>query len=164
MSEVFAAFKARADEIGALDDEEMRTILSQGDAVERGWSLARLEVRTEKANKSRAVAVIELARDEESATHVAIGETALEAAFFAVRQAAQCDAEIAEIDIVQTGYGANAEADAEALLRIDNETYRGHGRGADPLWAGVRAFVDAFNKQRRARGETQEEARNEAAG
>ena len=164
MSEVFAAFKARADEIGALDDEEMRTILSQGDAVERGWSLARLEVRTEKANKSRAVAVIELAREEESATHVAIGETALEAAFFAVRQAAQCDAEIAEIDIVQTGYGANAEADAEALLRIDSETYRGHGRGADPLWAGVRAFVDAFNKHRRARGETQEEARNEAAG
>ncbi len=162
MGDVFAAFKRRADEIGALDDEEMRLLLANGDAVEQGWSLIRLEARTEKSG--RAVAVVEMARDAACATHVAIGETALEAAFLAVRQAVGCDAEIAEIDIVQTGYGAGCGAEAETVLRAGEQTFRGRGRGADPLWAGVRAIVDAFNRIVRLRGETMEEARNEAAG
>jgi 2-isopropylmalate synthase len=164
MGGVFAAFKRRADEIGALDDEEMRTLLADGEAVERGWSLTRLEARTEKNGKSRSVAVIELTRDEEAATHVAIGETALEAAFFAVRQAAGPDAEIEEVDILQTGYGANTGAEAEIVLSVGGEMVRGHGRGADPLWAGVRAFVDAFNRSARKRGDETVESRNEAAG
>jgi 2-isopropylmalate synthase len=161
LSDVFAAFKRRADEIGALDDAEMRAILADGEAVERGWTLMRLEARTEKAGRS--VAVVEMARDEACVTHVAIGETALEAAFFAVRQAAGPEAEIEEVDILQTGYGANTGAEAEIVLRAGGDMFRGHGRGADPLWAGVRAFVDAFNKIARAGGAV-EETRNEAAG
>ncbi|HTQ15232.1 MAG TPA: 2-isopropylmalate synthase [Rhizomicrobium sp.] len=162
LADFFAAFKRRADEIGALNDEEMRALLDGGGAGERGWTLTRLEARTEKSG--RAVAVVEMARDDACVTHVAIGETALEAAFSAVRQAAGADAEIAEIDIVQTGYGADCGAEAETVLTAGQESFRGHGRGADPLWAGVRAIVDAVNRIVRARGEGMEEVRNEAAG
>ncbi|HEY1630274.1 MAG TPA: 2-isopropylmalate synthase [Rhizomicrobium sp.] len=161
LSEAFAAFKRRADEIGALDDEEMRTLLADGEAVERGWSLTRLDARTER--NGRSVAVVEMARDKTCVTHVAIGETALEAAFFAVRQAMGTDAEIEEIDILQTGYGAHGGAEAEVTVRAGDATFPGHGRGADPLWAGVRAFVDAFNRIVRVRG-AMEEPRNEASG
>jgi len=164
MGDVFAAFKRRADEIGALDDEEMRAILG-GDALEQGWSLTRLEARTEK--NDRAVAVVELAQgDGEPATHVAIGETALEAAFIAVRQAAGQDAEVEEIEIIQAGYGANSDAQAETVIRVGAKSWRGHGRGPDPLWAGVRAFVDAFNKSARTmkQDDSVPESRNEAAG
>ncbi|HEY2069718.1 MAG TPA: 2-isopropylmalate synthase [Rhizomicrobium sp.] len=165
MGEIFAAFKRRADEIGALDDAEMRNLLAHGDASERGWTLTRLDARSEKAG--RAVSVVEMTRADESVTHVAIGETALEAAFIAVRQAAGAEAEIAELDILQTGYGANTGAEAEIVLASGGDEYRGHGRGPDPLWAGVRAFVDAFNKIVRAQGETAAtplETCNEAVG
>jgi 2-isopropylmalate synthase len=161
---VFAAFKQRADEIGALDDEEMHTILAHGHAVEQGWTLTRLEARTDKSGKGRAVAVVELSQGDDSATHVAIGETAMEAAFFAIRQAAGQEAEVEEIEICQAGYGTNADASAETLVRIAGESWRGHGQGADPLWAGVRAFVDAFNKAARMNRTSTQETYNEAAG
>jgi 2-isopropylmalate synthase len=166
MGDVFAAFKARADEIGALDDEEMRAILG-GDASEQGWNLTRLEARTEKNGKSRAVTVVEMARgDGEAATHVGIGETALEAAFLAVRQAVGPDAEVEEIEIIQAGYGSNCDAQAEAVVRVGAKSWRGHGRGPDPLWAGVRAMVDAFNKSARStkQNDSVPESRNEAVG
>jgi 2-isopropylmalate synthase len=166
MGDVFAAFKRRADEIGALDDEEMRAILG-GEATEQGWSLTRLETRTEKNTKSHAAVAVELARgDGEAASHFAIGETALEAAFLAVRQAAGPDAEVEEIEILQAGYGANCDAQAEAVIRVGAKSWRGHGRGPDPLWAGVRAIVDAFNKSARAtrQNESVSETRNEAVG
>ena len=164
LTQVFATFKARADEIGALDDEEMHAILANGRAVEQGWTLARLEARTEKSGKSRAVAVVELSQGGESATHVAIGETAMEAAFFAIRQAAGQDAEVDEIEILQAGYGTNADAAAETIIRIGGESWHGRGQGADPLWAGVRAFVDAFNKYARMNRTSVQENYNEAAG
>jgi 2-isopropylmalate synthase len=166
MGDVFAAFKRRADEIGALDDEEMRAVLG-GDASEQGWSLTRLEARTEKTGKSHAAVVVQLMQgDGEAGTHFAIGETALEAAFLAVRQAAGADAEIEEIEILQAGYGANSEAQAEATVRIGEKSWCGHGRGPDPLWAGVRAIVDAFNKSARStkQNDSVPESRNEAVG
>jgi 2-isopropylmalate synthase len=164
LSHVFATFKARADEIGALDDEEMHAILADGKPIQQGWALTRLEARTDKSGKSRAVAVVELAQGDEASTHVAIGETAMEAAFFAVRQASGEDATVEEIEITQAGYGATADAAAEALIRIAGESWRGHGQGADPLWAGVRAFVDAFNKCARMNRASVQETYNEAAG
>ncbi len=165
LTSVFAAFKARADEIGALDDDEMHAILADGRTIEEGWRLTRLEARhTEKSGKSRAVSVVELSQGDESATHVAIGETAMEAAFFAIRQAAGQDAAVEEIEICQAGYGANADAAAETVVRIAGESWRGHGQGADPLWAGVRGFVDAFNKHARMNRARVQETYNEAAG
>ena len=166
MMKVFAAFKRRADEIGALDDDELRAIVTQGDATEQGWSLTRLEARTEKTGRSRAVTVVELARDGESTTHVAIGETALEAAFFALRQAAGQDAHVEEIEIGQAGYGVNPDAAAEATVCIAGKSWPGRGQGPDPLWAGVRALVDAFNKAARTndRYAGPRESYNEAAG
>jgi 2-isopropylmalate synthase len=166
MIKVFAAFKRRADEIGALDDEELRAIVTHGDAIEQGWSLTRLEARTEKTGRSRAVTVVELARDNESTTHVAIGETALEAAFFALREAAGQDAHVEEIEIAQAGYGVNPDAAAEAIVCIAGKNWPGRGQGPDPLWAGVRAFVDAFNKAARADSPyaSPRETYNEAAG
>ena len=32
------------------------------------------------------------------------------------------------------------------LTKIDGEVYRGRGRGPDPVWAGLRALCDAFEK------------------
>jgi 2-isopropylmalate synthase len=166
LSAVFAAFKRRADEIGALDDEEMRAILSNGEAGERGWSLTRLDARTEKGGATRAVAMVELtSQDGHAAAHVAIGETALEAAFLAVRQAFDPDSAVEEVEILQAGYGVSADAEAETRLRVGDGFYPGRGRGPDPLWAGVRAFVDAFNKSARSGAVAGEkEKRNEAAG
>ena len=166
MMRIFASFKRRADEIGALDDDELHALFTDGDIAERGWSLTRLEARTDKTGRSRAVSAVELARDNESTTHVAIGETALEAAFLALREAAGEDAHVVEIDVMLTGYGATPDATAETTVNIGGRAWAGHGQGPDPLWAGVRAFLDAFNKAGRAKGyaAAPRENYNEAAG
>jgi 2-isopropylmalate synthase len=117
-----------------------------------------------------AVTVVELTREAAAPlVLVATGETALEAGFRAVRQAAGGAAEIDSVEILQAGFGAGASARAEVSLRVDDRLFTGRGRGPDPLWAGVRAVVDAFNKAARAHtpaAATTEllEARYEAAG
>ncbi|HEY1962987.1 MAG TPA: alpha-isopropylmalate synthase regulatory domain-containing protein, partial [Rhizomicrobium sp.] len=159
------AFKRRADEIGALDDDEMRAILVNGKPIESGIVLARLEVRTEHSGKG-AVAIVEMIRDGERITRVGIGETALESAFIAVRQETCPVAEIEEIDLLQFGYGKDSDAEAEVVIRVGAATFRGHGRGPDPLWAGARAFLHALNKavQAPSAEPRQQENMHEAAG
>jgi 2-isopropylmalate synthase len=165
LANVFSAFKRRADEIGALDDDEMRAILVNGKPIESGIVLSRLEVRTEHSGKG-AVAIVEMIRDGERITRVGIGETALESAFLAVRQETCPVAEIEEIDLLQFGYGKDSDAEAETVIRVGSSTFRGHGRGPDPLWAGARAFLHALNKavQAPSAEPRQQENMHEAAG
>ena len=153
MTQVFAAFKRRADDIGEIDDDEMRALFTHGRRDETGWRLSRLEARVETTHEGRAVVELDLARgDAEPVRSVAIGRTALEAAVVAVRQITGADAELEEAEIMQTGFGAHVDAMAETMVRVDGATYRGRGRGPDPLWAGVRSVLDAVNKANRVVG------------
>jgi 2-isopropylmalate synthase len=165
LSHAFTAFKRRADEIGALDDDELRAIFVNGKPIESGITLSRLEMRTEQSGKA-AVAIAEMVRGGERVTRVGIGETALESAFLAVRQETCPMAEIEEIDLLQFGYGKDSDAEAETVIRLGDATFRGHGRGPDPLWAGARAFLHALNKamQVPSSASRHQETRNEAAG
>jgi 2-isopropylmalate synthase len=150
LTEAFTAFKERADDIGELDDEELRAIVTHGRRAETGWRLNRLETRVEGGVRARAVAMVELAYgDGELFNQVAIGGSALEAALFAVRQATVCQIEVDEIESLHTGFGADADATTEVWVRIGGKACRGRGRGPDPLWAGVRAILDAVNKATR---------------
>lgn len=162
LTEAVKALKVRADEVGDLDEDDVRRVLG-AEGADADWRLARLETRADPGPDGRAVAVVELSREgSASAVHVALGHTALEAGFLAVRQAAGVSAELDEVEIVQAGFGPSASARAEVLVRVDGQIFRGRGRGPDPLWAGVRAVTDAFN--RLARAVPAEEALYEAVG
>jgi 2-isopropylmalate synthase len=144
------ALKARADEVGDLDEDEVRQVLG-ADEDTPGWRLTRLETRADAAPDGRAKATVELSREGSAkVVHAALGETALEAGFLAVRQAAGVPAELDEVEIVQAGFGPTASARAEVSVRLNGQAYKGRGRGADPLWAAVRAITDAFNRLARA--------------
>jgi 2-isopropylmalate synthase len=146
------ALKARADEVGDLDEDEVRQVLGQdlgADGADAGWRLARLETRSDPGGAAVALVELERAAGERS-VQVALGETALEAGFLAARQAFALFAELDEVEMVQAGFGVAAPARAEVLLRLDGDAVRGRGRGPDPLWAGVRAMIDALNRAARA--------------
>lgn len=144
-----AALKRRADAVGDLDEAEVRAVLGGADPAD-DRRLHRLEARMD-ADGGRAVTLIELVQpDRAPSAFVAVGETALEAAFLAVRQAVGEEGEVESVEIVQAGFGAAATARAEVRLRIEGRSVVGRGRGPDPLWAGVRALVDAFNTAARA--------------
>ena len=150
LADAFVAFKERADDIGEVDDAELRTILTHGHCGEAGWKLTRIETRVEGAGRGRAVALVELTHaGGEAVSHVAIGSTAMEAALAALRQATGCELALDEIETVQTGFGVEADATAEVWLTVDGQSRRGRGRGPDPMWAAVRASVDAVNKSAR---------------
>jgi 2-isopropylmalate synthase len=167
------ALKRRADEVGDLDEAEVRAVLGTEAGFDAGRRLHRLDARMD-ASTGKALALVELVREGDDPTapnlsaHVAVGDTPLEAAFFALREASGVAAELDALEIVQAGFGASANARAEVTIRAGGQAFMGRGRGEDPLWAGVRAVLDAFNKAARglsaATVTTDLETRYEAVG
>ena len=144
LTEVFAAFKRRADEIGEIDEAELRALLgrtnSHGDT-------ARIRAVRTSVSKTACEIAIELTHDNGDVEKVlGQGLTAFDAGLNALAKAYNIAADIADCEITQTGFTFETGAFAEISLSIKGEVYRGRGRGPDPVWAGLRALCDAFEK------------------
>ncbi len=144
LTEVFAAFKRRADEIGEIDENELKSLLGRTNS--RGDTARIQAVRTQVVRERTDIA-IDLSHDD-GRLHTARGEgaTAFDAGLDALVKAYGEPAQIVDCEITQTGFGFDTGAFAEISLSIKGEVYRGRGRGPDPVWAGLRALCDAFEK------------------
>ncbi len=90
---------------------------------------------------------LDLMRDNGEALSVsAEGLTAYEAGLAALTEAYGIDAKVIDCEITQSGFSFDTGAFAEIALQIKGVGYRGRGRGPDPVWAGLRALCDAFEK------------------
>ena len=144
MGPVFAAFKARADEIGEIDEWELRALLSRSNAVHVGVKLSRLGTQLHADKAELSLTLTDNTGDEQQlkATAANVFDAGLEAlsAYFGVA------AKIADCEITQAGFGFDNGAFAEVSLSINGTLSRGRGRGQDSVWAGIRALIDAFEK------------------
>lgn len=144
MGDLFTAFKRRADEIGEIDEFELRSLITRNNSDKDD---ARLQAFESKVTKDGVNIVLDLVRDNgEPLTVQADGITALEAGLAALIEAYQIDAKVLDSEITQAGFGFEGGAFAEISLAVKGEVYRGRGRGPDPVWAGLRAMCDAFEK------------------
>lgn len=144
LGEVFAAFKRRADEIGEIDEAELRSLLGRTNAH---GDTARIQAVRTAVTKAGCEIAIELAHDDGGTEKVlGTGATAFDAGLNALAKAYRIEGQVADCEITQTGFAFDTGAFAEISLTVQGEVYRGRGRGPDPVWAGLRALCDAFEK------------------
>jgi 2-isopropylmalate synthase len=144
LGDLFTAFKRRADEIGEIDEFELRSLITRNNSDKDD---ARLQAVESKVTKDGVVITLDLVRDNgDPLTVQAEGITALEAGHAALVEAYQIEAKVLDSEIIQAGFGFEGGAFAEISLQVKGEVYRGRGRGPDPVWAGLRAMCDAFEK------------------
>ncbi len=144
LGDLFAAFKRRADEIGEIDEFELRSLLTRNNADK---DEARLQGVQSNVTKDGVEMTLDLMRDNgEPLTVTANGITALEAGLAALIEAYQIEAKVLDCEIIQAGFGFEGGAFAEVTVQIKGEAYRGRGRGPDPVWATLRSLCDAFEK------------------
>ena len=144
LSEVFAAFKRRADEIGEIDEAELRALLGRNTGH---TDSARIQAVRSQVGRDRTDIALDLLHDDRSVETVrGEGRNAFAAGLDALAKAYGIAASVADCEITQTGFDFDSGAFAEISLTIEGEVYRGRGRGPDPVWAGLRALCAAFEK------------------
>ena len=144
LGDLFIAFKRRADEIGEIDEFELRSLLTRNNSDKDD---ARIQGVHSHVTKDKVEITLDLKRDNgDPLTVTAEGITAYEAGLAALIDAYQIDAKVVDCEIIQSGFGFEGGAFAEISLHIKGVGYRGRGRGPDPVWAGLRALCDAFEK------------------
>ncbi|ESQ84918.1 hypothetical protein AEAC466_07625 [Asticcacaulis sp. AC466] len=144
LTEVFQAFKRRADEIGEIDENELKSLLNRTNA--HGDTARISGVRTQVIRDRTDIALDLLHDDRSLQTVRGEGSNAFEAGMDALSKAYGITAQVADCEITQAGFDFEGGAFAEISLNIKGEVYRGRGRGPDPVWAGLRALCDAFEK------------------
>ena len=144
MNDVFAAFKRRADEIGEIDEWELKALMQRSNAHMSGARLLSLSTKTEDGQAS---VELRLGLDHENERLISgIGPSALDAAMSALLTAYLPEAQVVDCEILQAGFDFSHGAFAEISLNSGDQITRGRGRGLDPVWAGVRALIDALEK------------------
>ncbi|MDI7775470.1 2-isopropylmalate synthase [Asticcacaulis sp. EMRT-3] len=145
LGEVFASFKRRADEIGEIDEHELRALLGRGASAT--GDMARIAGLRTQVTATGASIALDIQHDDRSLqTVIGEGRNAFDAGLHALTRAYGTAAEVIDCEITQAGFDFDSGAFAEMTLSIKGEVYRGRGRGPDSVWAGLRALCDAFEK------------------
>ena len=144
LGDVFAAFKRRADEIGEIDEFELRGLLDRN--ASHGDSARISAVRTQVVRERTDIAIDLVHDDRRIQTVRGEGNNAFEAGLDALVTAYGHKAEVVDCEVTEAGFDFDAGAFAEISLNINGEVHRGRGRGPDPVWAGLRAMCDSFEK------------------
>jgi 2-isopropylmalate synthase len=154
MGEVFAAFKRRADEIGEIDEPELKSILSRSNNAEDGAQLLALSHTTTSGQSCVSISLgfgstVPTTYESTKSSSLSAALSCLSDAYGL--EAFGLEAEVIDCEILQAGFDFDGGAFAEININIKGEVNRGRGRGPDGVWAGTRALIDAFEKSTFAR-------------
>jgi 2-isopropylmalate synthase len=144
LGDLFTSFKRRADEIGEIDEFELKSLITRTNSDKDD---DRIQSVICEVTHDRVLLTLDLVRDNgQPLTVQAEGITALEAGLTALIEAYQIEAKVVDTEILQAGFGFEGGALADIALQVKGVVYNGRGRGPDPVWAGLRALCDGFEK------------------
>ena len=103
-------------------------------------------VRTQVARDRTDIAIDLVHDDRRIQTVRGEGNNAFTAGLDALAAAYGHKAQVVDCDVTEAGFDFEAGAVAEISLSINGEVHRGRGRGPDPVWAGLHAMCDSFEK------------------
>ena len=103
-------------------------------------------VRTQVARDRTDIAIDLLHDDRRIQTVRGEGRNTFAAGLNALTTAYGHQARVVDCDVTEAGFDFETGAFAEISLNINGEVHRGRGRGPDPVWAGLRAMCDSFEK------------------
>jgi 2-isopropylmalate synthase len=143
----FARFKEIADRKVQIGEEELRAIVAdETDTTgEEKVKLVRLHVTG--GNDVTPSAEVTVRVDGEERTFRGEGDGMVHASFAAVKQAFALDrARLVDYRVVPVTSGADAMAEVNVVVRIDDHTYAGRAVSTDVVEGSALALVEALNK------------------
>lgn len=143
----FEKFKQLADRKVQIGEDEIRAIVEEeadhfvGDVV-----LVGLHVAGGNDVTPSATATLNIGGSEQQFTGE--GDGMVHAAFAAIRKAFGSDARLVDYRVVPVTSGADAMAEINVVVRVDENTYSGSSLNTDVVEGSAEAFVEALNKSR----------------
>ena len=144
----FEKFKQLADRKVQIGEDEIRAIVEEeahhhfeGDVV-----LVGLHVAGGNDVTPSATATLNIGGSERQFTGE--GDGMVHAAFAAIRMAFDSDARLVDYRVVPVTSGADAMAEINVVVRVDENTYSGSALNTDVVEGSAEAFVEALNKSR----------------
>jgi 2-isopropylmalate synthase len=143
----FEKFKQLADRKIQIGEDEIRAIVEEeadhfiGDVV-----LVGLHVAGGNDVTPTATATLNIGGNEQRFTGE--GDGMVHAAFAAIRKAFGSDARLVDYRVVPVTSGADAMAEINVVVRVEDNTYSGSALNTDVVEGSAEAFVEALNKSR----------------
>lgn len=142
---VYEAFCKFAQGKERIDARELNAIVATAAMqVPPTWRVRQYLVSA--GNLTRAMATVELIKDNETVRGVALGDGPIDAAFLAVENATGCRYRLDDFQVRAVTEGQEALGESVVRLRADDRLYSGRGISTDIVEATVHAYLNAINK------------------
>jgi 2-isopropylmalate synthase len=150
--DAFNRFKALADKKKDVFDEDILSLVDDGDAQSESLSLKSLRVQCGTGDAAQTADITLLIGGKEAHIHQS-GNGPVDAIFSGIR-ALVTGADSAALTLYQvhavTG-GTDAQAEVTVRLEVNRTVINGHGADVDTLVASAKAYLDALRKLERIR-------------
>ena len=165
MEEVYAKFKAAADERKIVTDDQLLRIIGEAtDEHEDPYTLVDVQVLS-GTQRARIASVTIRDRDAETEkTYSGMGAGPIEAVIHCVQQAVPVAAELEDLELHSLSTGEDARGEAVVTIVHRNERFRGTAVHNDIILAAAQAYIGACNQAVRSGSMHRQASAGEHAG
>ncbi|HEY7704500.1 MAG TPA: 2-isopropylmalate synthase [Acidimicrobiia bacterium] len=141
----FERFKQLSDRKVQIGEEEIRAIVADQTGSD-GEKVHLLGINVAGGSEVTPTATVRVLKDGSEQEFIGEGDGMVHATFAALRRAFSIEAKLVDYRVVPVTSGADAMAEINVVLRIDDRTYAGHSVNTDVVEGSAEAFVAALNK------------------
>jgi 2-isopropylmalate synthase len=141
----FEKFKQLADRKVQIGEDEVRAIVNE-EAIAVAENVVMGSLHVTGGNDVTPEATVTLLVDGNEMKFTGHGDGMVHAAFAAIKQGFKVDARLVDYRVVPVTSGADAMAEVNVVVRVDDNTYSGRSINTDVVEGSAEAFVEALNK------------------
>ena len=142
----FTKFKAMADRKMEIGEHELRAIAAAGFATLSRAEVTMVGINVSGGHDTTPTAVVTLSREGVESDYTGQGGGMIHAAFSAIKQCFGIQARLVDYRVVPVTSGADAMAEVNVVVRVDDNTFSGKAISTDVVEGSAEAFVDALNR------------------
>ncbi len=146
LNQAFARFKELADKKHEIFDDDLQALVSETTSAfhNETFKLVSLKVCSETGETPNASVILSVQGEEKMAD--ATGGGPVDAAFKAIEQIINSEAELKLYSVNNITSGTDAQGDVTVRLEKDNRVVNGQGADTDIVIASVKSYINALNK------------------
>jgi 2-isopropylmalate synthase len=141
----FDRFKQLADRKVQIGEDEIRAIVDD-QTTESTDKVRLISLHVAGGNEVTPAATVRVIKDGVEQVFSGQGDGMVHATFAALRLAFGIDARLVDYRVVPVTSGADAMAEVNVVVRVDDRTYAGHSVNTDVVEGSAEAFANALNK------------------
>lgn len=145
-NQAFEKFKAMADRKLEIGERELRAIAITGLAQSPTAEVKITGISVSGGHDTTPTAVVTLEKGGVTSEYTGHGDGMVHAAFSAIKQCFGIEARLVDYRVVPVTSGADAMAEVNVVVRVDDDTYPGKAVSTDVVEGSAEAFVNALNR------------------